>query len=85
MLSILMRQRRMWAGWVIGFVLYAGRRWLLRGRLPNRAMAKEGTSMVRDKGQVKATDKRQDPRWKKEDRMKLRRNWFVGMFSISTV
>ena len=54
---------------------------MLRGRIP----ATEGTSRVRDKGQVKATDKRQDPRWKKEDRMKLRRNWFVGMFSISTV
>jgi hypothetical protein len=83
MRSILMRQRRMWGGWVIGFVLYVGRRWSLLDLEPVRARAKQ--KQVKEMVKEKDKKKGKDLRWKKVDRMKLPKSSFVDMSSTSTV
>jgi hypothetical protein len=86
MLNTPMRRRKMWVGWVIGYVLSVGRRWLFEAvttgvNRPVRPKDKKDKWKERDMGKRPSRlslRMRMDP-------MKLPRNLFVDMFSISTV
>jgi len=85
----------MWEGWVIGYVLSVGRKWWSEAVTPR---VKRPARQVRLKDKKDQTDQRKGrdrERYRfsrlrrlllmRMDRMKLQRNLFVDMFSISTV